>query len=290
MTGVGATSVTTAYYHSCVTGTDGASYCWGNNSAYQLGINNTTPYNVPVKTLQGGIPSNVKLTQISSYYQHTCALGSNSLLYCWGQNAYGQLGNGNTSTAQQPVFASQITNASGEELTGFSVGDYHTCVNSSNGKIYCWGYNAYGGLGSGLSTNPDSPRQVATSTAELGYNANTKLAVGSYHTCAIGPDEKVYCSGDDLTANQLGNGGASTNTNTPTAVAQGAVPLGARIKNIWAGGYHSVRSPITRRCIAGGATTRVSLATAVPGSLLFRWKFLKVSCLRALRFDQCRLA
>ena len=162
-------------------------------------------------------------------------------MYCWGQNSFRQLGQGGTSTATatQPVLASTVTNAPGDEITGLSVGDYHTCINSSNGKIYCWGYNVLGGLGNGNTTSPSDVGQVTSSTAELGVNANTKIAVGSYHTCAIGPDEKVYCTGDDLTANQLGNGGSSTNTNTPTAVAAGAIPVGSRIKSIWAGGYHT---------------------------------------------------
>lgn len=230
----GATAIAAGYYHSCALGTDGSSYCWGQNSAYQLGNGTTTQSLVATKTPQGAVPSNVRLTQLSTYYQHTCAIGSNSLLYCWGMNAYRQIGNASTTTATTPTLASTISNAPGGSITGISTGDYHTCINSSNAKIYCWGYNAYGGLGNVNAPNPSDVAQVTGSNTALGYGRGLSVVAGGGATCAISIDSKPYCWGYN-SVGQLGNGN-TINSASPADVSNGAIPVGVDSVSLSGGG------------------------------------------------------
>ncbi|HXE83400.1 MAG TPA: hypothetical protein VN513_08720, partial [Gemmatimonadales bacterium] len=90
--GVLSVGTTSAAYHTCAVTIGGAAFCWGNNSAGQLGNGSyaaaTVP--VPVTGLSSGIaaivPGNL----------HTCALTTAGAIYCWGYNQYGQLGDGTT--------------------------------------------------------------------------------------------------------------------------------------------------------------------------------------------------
>jgi alpha-tubulin suppressor-like RCC1 family protein len=240
-----ATAISSAYYHSCAVGV-GADrdlpYCWGQNSAYQLGTGGTTPSLIAAKASRGGagIPYVVTLMPyISTYYQHTCVIGSNSLVYCWGANGYRQIGDGTSTTATFPKAASTVSNAPGDSITGLSVGDYHTCINTSAAKIFCWGYNVYGGLGNGTSTSPSDVAQVAggTSSTNLGAGVYTKLSTKFGSPCAIGPESRPYCWGSN-TSGQLGNG-TITNATYPWGVSNGQIPVGATIRDIEQGWTHT---------------------------------------------------
>jgi alpha-tubulin suppressor-like RCC1 family protein len=73
--------------------------------------------------------------------------------YCWGYNFTGALGDGTeTDRRQTPVAV-----AGGLLFSGVSPGDgYHTCGVTTLGRAYCWGHNAYGQLGTGTSTGPET--------------------------------------------------------------------------------------------------------------------------------------
>ena len=193
--------------HSCAI-VGGAASCWGENSDGQLGNNSTTNSNIPVAV--AGLGSGVSAIAVgggltSVRYSSSCAV-VNAGAQCWGNNVYGQLGNGSPSSSSTPVAVSGLTSA----VTAITVGNSHACAIANNG-VKCWGDNEYGQLGNGTQTNSATP--VAVTGLSSGVTA---IAAGANHTCAI-VNGGEYCWGDN-TEGQLGDGLFAPSTTTPVAV------------------------------------------------------------------------
>src|SRR5699024_9524799 len=83
--------------------------------------------------------------QVSASYRFTCAIDVDDGLYCWGDNTFGQLGNGKTEGRQ----TSPVAIGTGHAWRQVSTGGSHVCALSTTGKAYCWGRNLSGQLGTG---------------------------------------------------------------------------------------------------------------------------------------------
>jgi alpha-tubulin suppressor-like RCC1 family protein len=88
------TEITTGNGFACALDTAGKAYCWGDSSQGQLGTGSFTSSPVPVAVSTAGVLAGVTLTQIDSGTNSTCAMDTNSNVYCWGANGNGELGNG----------------------------------------------------------------------------------------------------------------------------------------------------------------------------------------------------
>src|SRR5690606_17195620 len=97
--GVTLTGVSGGQNHTCANGSDGKLYCWGANGG-QLGDGTTTQRWTPVAV---HAPDGVTLSGVSAGSLHTCALSTAGPAYCWGDNGYGQLGDGRTANSILPV-------------------------------------------------------------------------------------------------------------------------------------------------------------------------------------------
>tara|TARA_Y100000590_G_scaffold337462_1_gene384454 strand:+ start:466 stop:2172 length:1707 start_codon:yes stop_codon:yes gene_type:complete len=96
-------SISAGGNHTCGVATDGKTYCWGNNEYGQLGngkIGITTNRAIPT-FVEGGHTWQWSYQSISSGYSHTCGLATDNKAYCWGNNEYGQLGDGTTTDRLQ---------------------------------------------------------------------------------------------------------------------------------------------------------------------------------------------
>ncbi len=220
--GVTLSSISAGGSHTCAIGSNSKGYCWGYNYYGQLGNGSTTQATTPVAVSQGAMPAGVTLQSISTGFNHTCAIGSNGKGYCWGYNYYGQLGNGSTTQSTTPVAVSQGAIPAGVTLKSISAGDNHTCAIGSNDKGYCWGYNYYGQLGNGSTTQATTPVSVSQGAIPSG-GTFLNISTGSSHTCATVESlsgmvlrKNVYCWG--LNSNgQLGDG-TTTQRTTPILV------------------------------------------------------------------------
>ncbi|MCP8614534.1 InlB B-repeat-containing protein, partial [Bifidobacterium asteroides] len=87
--------ISIGYFHSAAIGSDGNLYTWGNNSDGQLGDGTNTNRNTPAPIGKpAGAPAGFTWQQIGQGCRHSAALGSDGNLYTWGDNSYGELGDG----------------------------------------------------------------------------------------------------------------------------------------------------------------------------------------------------
>jgi alpha-tubulin suppressor-like RCC1 family protein len=141
----------------------------------------------------------------------------NGAAYCWGDNTYGQLGDGTNTSSLTPVAIS-----GGYAFASVMPGLNDACGVTTAGAAYCWGDNTYGQLGNGTTTNSNVPLAVAG-----GYTFSG-VSLGNSYACGVTTAGAAYCWGYNGDG-RLGDG-THTGSNVPVAVAGGhtftAVSLG----------------------------------------------------------------
>lgn len=173
--------------------------CWGLNSSGQLGDTTTTSRSTPVNV--SGLSSGVE--KVSTGYAHACALMADQSIRCWGANAYGQIGIGNTTAQKTPV-----TINVGGAVADVTAGYNNTCALLVDGTVKCWGANNYYQLGNVGTANRTTPFEIT------GYTGTAKqVKTGSGFTCVLNTDGNIQCIGLNLNG-RLGDGTTGT-TSTP---------------------------------------------------------------------------
>jgi len=160
-TGRTATAIDAGNYHSCALLDNASVKCWGSNHRGRLGIDNTT--NMGDNSSEMAVLPTVNLgtgrtaTSIAAGDRHTCALLDNASVKCWGNNTYGQLGIENRTqmgdnTGEMAVLPT-VNLGTGRTATAIAAGLRHSCALLDNASVKCWGWNDYGQLGIGNTTN-----------------------------------------------------------------------------------------------------------------------------------------
>ncbi len=195
----------------------GTLYSCGGNHVGQLGDGGTTSSHVPVKVhgLSGGL-----VTALVSGFNNVGALLSNGKYYDWGWNSKGQLGDGTAGGSSDVPVQVQLPAAVTQAVQGGNdPEDGQTLVMLSNGKIYAWGANGAGQLGTGNLASKASPVQIFP-PAGVTYQA---LASGGDASYAVSTTGDVYAWGGNHNG-QLGDG-STTSSETPVLVESQATSL-----------------------------------------------------------------
>ena len=196
--------------HTCARRATGRLYCWGRDSAGQLGdgpvlADQPTPVEV--------VGNHTNWTTVALGVGHTCARRATGRLYCWGSDNDGELGD-NAAHADQPTPVQVAGNHTNWGRI-FAGGDGHTCATRLTGRLYCWGNDSAGQLGDNAAlANQPTPVQVA------GNHTNwTSVTGGANHTCAGRATGRLYCWGNDSPGGSLGDNTALADQPTPVQVA-----------------------------------------------------------------------
>jgi len=197
-------------FHSLALLADGTVRAWGNNAQGQLGNKSTTNSNAPVQV--SGITSANPAVEIAGGNLHSLALLADGTVLAWGYNAQGQLGNNSKTQSNAPVMVSGITSAN--PAVEIASGIYHSLALLADGTVLAWGYNVYGQLGNGSTTQSLTPKPVSGITSG---NPAVEIAGGDYHSLALLADGTVLAWGFNAQG-QLGNT-SNTQSNTPVQVS-----------------------------------------------------------------------
>lgn len=198
---------------------DSKAYCWGSNNIGSVGDDTSTDRDVPTKVYESSGLSGKTVTAISqdgptgTDYAHVCAIAS-GVLYCWGENESGQLGNGtNGNDSDRPVAVSASGVLNGKTIQDVQVGIRHSCARASGG-VYCWGEGSTGQVGDGTYVSKGIPTQVSQQPGALTASNVISLGAGANRGCAVVTDGRTFCWGLN-TSGQIGDG-TLENRNIPT--------------------------------------------------------------------------
>jgi alpha-tubulin suppressor-like RCC1 family protein len=195
--------------NACVIDSGDQAWCWGVGNKGQLG-NGTllSPtlvgfYSNTATPLAVSAPPGVGFTDMSLSGSHSCFIGTDTHLYCTGDNTYGQLGIGSTDgLVRVPTLVPGLSN-----VTNVYAGLTYTCAVANQGNVYCWGDNSFAQLGTGDKNPYSLPQQINTDWTA------TSVSGWRMGACALGSDGTVKCWGQNWPINGTG-GNALTPTNT----------------------------------------------------------------------------
>ncbi|MFM8629775.1 MAG: RCC1 domain-containing protein [Candidatus Limnocylindrus sp.] len=220
---------------------------------------------------------------IDTGFNFTCASRADGYVWCWGDNSFGQLGNGTFANSKIPVriegfrgviqVATGATHACALRYNGtvwcwgnylpdgstattptkvsklkavrtITAGSSHSCALKANGTVWCWGDNASGQLGNGTTTDKRVPVRVT------GLSAVRSISAGQSHTCAVtwatlpGTAAKAWCWGENGSG-QLGDFTSVDRTTPVQVTGMPASSEGTALVGISVGTVHSCAYDLT---------------------------------------------
>ena len=205
--------------HTAAVTKDGDLYMWGRNDDGQLGVYTNVGKNAPVLVNNSTTALPAKSVKyVALGYYHSATITKDGSLYMWGENNYGQLGDGSTHTDRYTPIKIM------DNVASVSLGNSYSAAITKDGSLYMWGYNDYGQLGNGtLSSYNPNPVKIMDNVASV--------SLGNSHSAAITKDGSLYMWGknDD---GQLGDGTSSLFRSKPVKIMD-------NVASVSLGGNHS---------------------------------------------------
>ena len=226
--------------HACGIDGTGKAWCWGSNNTGQLGDGTvvSTGKLVPTAVATSGTALDGKTVErLAAGWDFTCALATDDTIACWGDNQWGQLGDGTFDDHTSPTAVDTSgTVLAGANVTTITAQHGHVCARTSAGAAACWGLGSVGQLGNGQSSNQTTPVTVTTAGTALAGTTIDDISAGGFTTCVVGANDAVACWGSGSRGG-LGNGG-TTGSNLAVAPTTAGTPLdGKAIAKVSAGRY-----------------------------------------------------
>ena len=212
------TAVAAGGLHSLALDMHSNVWAWGHNGSGQLGASvgdTATPVrNNALFAQLHQLPGPPSIKAIAAGAHHSLALDSRGVVWAWGANASGQLGDGSTTARSLPVLVNGLTG-----VVGMSAGDLHSLAVTTGGGVYAWGANTNGRLGDGTTTQRNLPTAVSNMLSAAA------VAAGAGHSLALKSDGTVWSWGLNDTG-AIGDG-TKTNRFAPTQASglSGAVGI-----------------------------------------------------------------
>ena len=191
--------IAVGFRHTCAAATTGRVYCWGAPKNGRLGTGQRRPVGNDGDLV--AVPDIRTAKTVGAGFLHSCAVMREGTVRCWGDNGFGQLGNGHAGARRQTATPVDVDRL--ESAVAVSAGKYHTCALSNDGRVWCWGRNTSGLLGIGKSGHEIRKRSSPSLVVDL--DDVTDISTGSNHNCALRADGRVFCWGHGYSG-QLGRG------------------------------------------------------------------------------------
>ncbi len=171
-------------------------FAWGYNNYYQLGYPTFRSTFVNVCSIDD-------VVQVDGGGAHSLALRSDGIVFAWGDNEFGELGDNSTIDRNEPTEVIRI-----KDVAFISAGTNHSLAAKSDGTVFAWGRNNEGQLGNGTIIDSDVPVEV------LNLTDIVAVAGGSDHSLALDSNGDVFAWGDN-DFGQLGLGFTNDRQTTP---------------------------------------------------------------------------
>ncbi|KRE33958.1 RCC1 domain-containing protein [Paenibacillus sp. Soil522] len=215
-----AVAISEGSQHHLALKSDGTVWAWGKNHTGQLGDGTRSDeyYTRNIDQVKG-LDS---VTAISAGAVHNLAIKNDGTVWAWGNNYYGELGDGTTTDRYTPVQVNGL-----DSVIAVAADVSHSLALKSDGTVWVWGKNDHGQLGDGTTTIRTAPVQLSSIT-DVVY-----VATGHRYSMAVKSDGTVWAWGENRFG-QLGDG-STTDRHTPVQV-QGLDSVTA----IFAGTWHSL--------------------------------------------------
>nr|WP_028183229.1 chromosome condensation regulator RCC1 [Salinispora arenicola] len=198
---------------------------WGDNNGGELGDGTTTDRLTPVAV---DLPADTTVTAVAAGHDHSLAVTSAGTALAWGDNRFGQLGDGTTTDSTTPV---EVSLPMGVTITAIAAGDDHSYAVTSAGTALAWSDNDRGELGDGTTTRSSTPIPV-----DLPVNTTvTAVAGGIGHGLALTSGGTVLAWGLNSDG-QLGDG-TTTDSSAPVEVS---LPASTAVTAVAAGSLHNL--------------------------------------------------
>ena len=213
----GAMDVAAGSHHSILLTQNGKIWAMGWNKYGQLGDGSTVDRSALIRVSTVG----KNAVAVAAGDIHSIVLRQDGSVWATGRNNNGQLGDG--SNDDRKFFAMVISRKSG--VVDVAAGGYHSMLVKQDGSVWATGWNKYGQLGDGSTTD-------RTIYVEVVSGGAIAIAAGTRHTMMLKEDDSVWITGH----NEYGQLGTGQTTNSHVFVQ--VIPDGAQA--IAAGGFHSM--------------------------------------------------
>jgi hypothetical protein len=179
--------------HTCAIALDGALYCWGRNTASELGTEpNEGQIRIPTR-----VGTDSDWLDVDAGQHHTCGVREDLSLWCWGQNTASQADEGYPLGIAGAEMLTEPTAVEGDGYRLVRTNTFHTCALRGSSDLYAWGRNIEGQLGLGNTDSEPTPVFVDSDYAAV--------SVARFTTCALTTSGVVKCAGKNV-AGELGTG------------------------------------------------------------------------------------
>ncbi len=191
-------AIACAWQLTCGITAEGDAYCWGANSSGQIGNDGFGSEQLPQPVAIDNMSGSRKFTRLVVNSAHVCGLAADGLVYCWGDDMFGQVGNGDPGSGNirlpEPLDTVNVVGQQG--FKQLAVGYWVSCGLTGEGVAYCWGNDESDQLGD-LATTEEQPAPILVNTSEMSdVQTFTELAVTHLMgTCGVTAAGSVYCWG-----------------------------------------------------------------------------------------------
>lgn len=202
------------------------------------------------------VPGLSNIASTAAGLWHACALRADGDVFCWGENTYGELGDGTTNAS--PVVPVQVVGLPSPAIA-IAAGSFSTCAITELDGLWCWGNNEEGALGDGSTVDSSVP------VAVLGLGPDVAQVSMRFTTCAVTADGELFCWGYGPSG-QVGNGsGASSPVPVSVMVDVASVSVGGHVCAMTISGEVRCWGPNTDGQLGDGTTNDAFVPIPVVG-------------------------